>query len=245
LSTSGGRNKHILTKVRNPLCQDSTSAPMRLFTFSTALALSILAAASVSAQVNDEKQEFAVTIGEMSGSTPNVSGIPLTLGSGVGLEANFARKFRTVKYGSLFWEVDALGSPLRYLSVAPNSHAVRSFFAAPGLKWQFSPGPAWSPWMAVGAGYAFYDANSAASAVAVATIGPVPPSGTVVTSTSLKTNTYAADFGGGVDYVVRPHFVIRGEARGYYTGGPKFGLGSTSGELNFIIGGGIVWRFTK
>ena len=76
---------------------------MRLFTFSTALALSILAAAGVSAQqVNDEKQEFAVTIGEMSGSTPNVSGIPLTLGSGVGMEANFARKFRTLKYGSLF-----------------------------------------------------------------------------------------------------------------------------------------------
>jgi hypothetical protein len=207
---------------------------MRLFTFSTAMALSILAAGIVSAQVNeDEKQEFAVTVGELSGSTPSVPGGSVTLGSGVGLEANFARKIRDHQWGSVYWEADALGGPLRYVTTTAGSHAVRSAFVAPGLKLQFLPRERWSPWIAGGAGYAFYDTKVSSTLFGVTSVG------------SVTTNTYALDFGAGVDCVVRPRFVIRGDVRGFYTGGPNLGFASTSGQLNVVIGGGIVWRFAK
>jgi hypothetical protein len=181
---------------------------------------------------NNEKQEFSLTVGELSGSNPNEAGLPLSLGGGVGVEFNFARKIRDSKYGSLYWEVDVLGGPVRYLQIPPITHDVHSAFVAPGLKLQFAQNSVWSPWIAAGAGYAFYDTSG-------------PNISGASTATSWRTNTYAADFGAGVDFVVRPHLVLRGDFRGYYTGGPNLGVGTSSGQLNFTLGGGIVWRFAK
>jgi hypothetical protein len=197
---------------------------MRLITFSTALALWVLAAGIAAAQANnDEKQEFALTAGELSGTNPSFPGNTITLGAGVAVEANYARKIRDYQWGALYWEVDALGGPLRYLSAVPSSHPLRSVFAAPGVKMQFLPTERWSPWIAGGGGYAFYSAS--------------------LPGTTLYTDTYAVDFGAGVDYAVRPHLAIRGDMRGYFTGGPDLGIGRTSGQFNFSIGGGVVWKF--
>ncbi len=206
---------------------------MRLSTCFAALALSFFAVCSLSAQGGEEKQEFGLTVGELSGNSPSVTGGPLTLDSGVAVEANFARKFRDLGFANLYWEVDGLVGPLRYVSGTPTSatHSINSVFVTPGVKIQFTPREPLSPWLAIGGGYAFYHSSSSSIAS-----GPVAGG---------ATHTYAVDFGGGVDWAINKRYVIRADLRAIYTGAPNFGISVPSGQLNFLIGGGLVWRFSK
>jgi len=217
---------------------------MRLNTCSTALALSLLVVGTLAAQqANDERQEFGIIVGELSGGNPNASTptVPgaLTLDSGVAFEASFASKIRDLNFGSVYWEVDGLAGPMRYLAGIPATatHELRSVYLTPGVRLQFMPKEALSPWVAAGAGYAFYDTSG--SSIAGSTTG----GGT--TSTAGTTNTYAVDFGAGVDYAIGKRYVLRGEVRGFYTGSPNFGVPTPGGQFNLVIGGGIVWRFSK
>jgi outer membrane protein W len=209
---------------------------MRLSLCSIALAASLLAACSAFAQTNDEKQEFAVTVGALSGSNPNATtGGPLTLGSGVAFQVNYARKFDSSKqWASLFWEVNVLANPYRHLGGVPTTATsqIRSFYVTPGVRLQFAPQERITPFLDAGAGYAFY--TSSENNIAG---GATPSSG--------NTNTYAVDFGGGVDIVASKRYVIRGDVRGFYTGSPNFGTPVNSGQFNFVIGGGVVWKFGK
>ena len=197
-----------------------------------------MAVCSVSAQQSDS--EFAVTIGTLSGTNPNVSSASLapgalTLGSSVAFGANYARRFSNTKsWAALYWEINALGSPFRHLSGVPASATsdIRSVFVTPGVRMQFTSQERITPWVDAGAGYAFYDS----SGTNIAGGG---------TGSSGNTNTYAVEFGGGVDIVASKTYVIRGAAQGFYTGNPNYGVPATGGQFNFVISGGIVWRFGK
>jgi hypothetical protein len=217
---------------------------MRLSKCSTALALSLLAACTLAAQqTNDERREFAVTFGEISGGNPNASTplapAALSLNAGIAIEANFAQKIRDVPWGAIYWEVDGVGAPLRYVAGTPGaaSHEMHSVYAMPGLKMQFTPKEPLSPWIAAGGGYAFYDASGTA-------IQGGPTGGGASSSGGTK-NTYAVDFGGGIDYAMGKRYVLRGTVRGIYTGNPNFGVPTSGGLWNFVISGGIVWRSSK
>jgi hypothetical protein len=188
-----------------------------------------LAAQSVTS--NEGRREFGVSVGELSSGAPSVPGGGLDLNAGLAIEVSFAQKIRDLRFASFYWEVDALSGPLRRVGGTPvtATHTVRSFYAAPGLRLQFAPKEPVSPWLAAGAGYAFYNSDNTA-------IGGGPAAGGTV-------NTYAIDFGGGVDYAFGKSYVLRGEARGFYTGNPNFGTPATNGLFNFVISGGLVWRF--
>lgn len=206
---------------------------MRLSTCFTAVTLALAAVCTVSAQQSDS--EFAVTIGTLSGSNPNVQAGSLTLGSSAIFGANYARKFNDKKtWASLYWEINALGSPFRHLSGVPGSATsdIRSVYLTPGVRMQFSSQERITPWVDAGAGYAFYDSSGTDIAGA-----PI--------RSSAYTNTYAVEFGGGVDIVASKRYVIRGGAQGFYTGHPNYGVPATGGQFNFVISGGIVWRFGK
>jgi opacity protein-like surface antigen len=215
---------------------------MRLSICSTALALSLLAACTLSAQ------EFSLTVGELSGGNPslsaslvNTSVVPLglSLNAGFSVGANFARKIKDVPWGSVYWEVEGLGGPNRYVAGTPvtATHAIRSVFLTPGVKMAFTPKEVLSPWVSAGGGYAFYD--SSGTSIAGGTTG----GGTA--STGGTTNTYAVDFGAGLDYAVNKRYTLRGEVRGFYTGSPNFGLATPGGLFNFEIGFGVVWGKAK
>jgi len=206
---------------------------MRLSTCFTAVTLALMAVGAASAQQSDS--EFAVSVGSLSGSNPNVSPGPLVLGSSVVFGANYARKFSDKKsWASLYWEINALGSPFRHLSGSPASATsdIRSVFVTPGVRMQFSSQERITPWVDAGAGYAFYDSSGTDIA------------GAAVRSSG-NTNTYAIEFGGGVDIVASKTYVIRGAVQGFYTGDPNYGVPATGGQFNFVISGGIVWRFGK
>jgi hypothetical protein len=206
---------------------------MRLSTCLAALALTLAAVCTVSAQQSGS--EFAVTIGALSGNNPNTASGLLVLGSSPAFEANYARKFSDKqKWASLYWEINALASPFRHLSGIPVSATsdVRSFYVTPGVRLQFASQERITPWLDGGAGYAFYD--SSGTNIAGAASG-----------SSATTNTYAVEFGGGVDIVASKTYIIRGAVQGFYTGNPSYGVPATGGQFNFVVSGGIVWRFGK
>jgi hypothetical protein len=213
--------------------------------FSGVLALSFFSASVLYAQFgtaspappNSERQEFALTLGALSGGNPSVSsGNALALGSGVAFQANFARKLHEVSWGNTFWEVNALYGPLRHLSGTPvtATSAIHSLYVTPGVKLQFSPDEKVSPWISAGAGYAFYDSSAKSISGGVTGGGP--------TAAAATANTYAIDFGAGVDFATGKRYVWRADVRGFYTGSPKLGTATSGGQFNFVISGGIVWR---
>src|SRR5215831_5704309 len=133
---------------------------MKLTNCFLALALTALAAFTLAAQQqpNSPKQELAFTFGELSGDNPNITGGNLSLGSGVAVEANYARKFHDWEWGSLYWEINGLYGPRRYLSGTPTAavHDIWNVFVTPGVKLQFLPHEAISPYILGGGGYALY-----------------------------------------------------------------------------------------
>jgi len=210
---------------------------MRLSTGFTALALALVAVCTVSAQQLNQQSgsEFAVSIGALSGNNPNVPSGALVLGSSPAFEANYGRKFNDKqKWASLYWEINALVSPFRHLSGVPASATsdVRSVFVTPGVRLEFAQQERITPWIDGGAGYAFYDTSGTSIAGGQ-------------TATPGNANTYAVEFGAGVDIVASKKYVIRGGVQGFYTGDPNYGVAATGGQFNFVVSGGIVWRLGK
>lgn len=218
---------------------------MRLFTCSTALAVSLLAVCTLSAQTpqipstSDEGQEFALTIGSLSGTSPSAVGGPLALGSGLVIEGDFANKLRTMKWANLYWEAAGLINPFRHLSGTPGAATseIRSVYVMPGARLQFTPNDVLSPWISVDGGLAIYDARSTSVS------GGQTGGGTGTDGGGNATG--AAGFGAGVDIKAGKKYLIRGDVRGIYSGSPNFGVPTPGGQFNFIIGGGFVWRFSK
>ena len=202
---------------------------MRLLPFFVLLAVPLLAE-----QPEVARDEFAVSIGSLSGGSPSVTSVgPLSLGSGLALQANYAHKYRELKWGALYWELNAMGNPFRHLSGFPvtATSEIRSLYVTPGVRFQFTPQERITPYVAAGGGYAFYDSSSV-------NIAGGANKGSV-------TNTYAIDYGAGVDIVASKRYVVRGDVRGFYTGCPALGVNTNGGLFNFVISGGIVWRFSK
>jgi opacity protein-like surface antigen len=202
--------------------------------WSAVLIFSLAAVYPVAAQSvtsNEGRRELGVSIGELSSGAPNAAGGQLDLNAGIAIELSFAQKIRDFGFGSLYWEVDSLVGPLRRVDGTPltATHTVRSIYATPGLRLRFTPKEPVSPWLAAGAGYAFYNSDNTA-------IDGGPAAGG-------SKHTYAIDVGGGVDYALGKSYVLRGEARGFYTGSPRFGTPSDNGLFNFVVSGGLVWRF--
>jgi opacity protein-like surface antigen len=217
---------------------------MRLSTVWVVTILLLAGAGSGLGLLRAQGAEVALTVGEVSGGSPNAStpAVPnagvaaLNLNAGVAVGFNYAHKIRQVKYADISWEIEALGSPLRYTAGTPviASHEVHAVFVTPGAKMTFMPKETFSPWISAGGGYAFYDSSS--QSIAGGTTGGG------LSSTGGTANTYAVDFGAGVDYAMSKKYVLRGEVRGFYTGNPNFGVPTTGWLFNFEIGFGLVWR---
>ncbi len=199
---------------------------MRISLPASLLILPLLATGTVFAQ------EFAVTVGELSGTNPSAGGGGnLSLNAGVAVDASYSRKIRETGWGNLGWELTGIYGPIRYTGGTPAAATkdIYSIFAMPGLRMQFTPKEPLSPWISLNGGYAFYGASSTSIAGA-----PTVGGG--------NTSTGGAGFGVGMDFSNGKKYAFRGEVRGIYTGSPNFGVPTSGGQFNFVIGLGIVWR---
>src|SRR4051794_34872811 len=107
-----------------------------------------------------QTRELGLMLGRLSGPTRSASGgRTLALSSGLALEANFSYRF--ARTGRVAWlaEVHGLANGLREISspVAAATRDVATAYVTPGLRVKYLARKHFSPYAAVGAGYALYE----------------------------------------------------------------------------------------
>lgn len=198
----------------------------------TTLILPLLAVSPLLAQsAGDERQEFSIGVSEVSGSSPSATAGSLSLDANVGVQANYAKKWRDSGWGNLYWEAGGMYVPIRYLTGTPTSAAndIHSVYITPGVRLQFSPKEKLSPWIAIDGAFAFYSASK----------GSI---GALVASGGGNTATGGAGFGVGFDLAAGKNRALRADVHGIYTGSPNFGTPTPGGQFTFSVGIGMVWR---
>src|SRR5258708_15302475 len=97
-----------------------------------------------------------------------LSGIPslsrsdtprLSVGSGVGLQVNYGRRFLDGNKFALYGEINFLASPLREVSssITSATQNFASIYLTPGVRLKVFPRSSISPYFAIGGGYADYE----------------------------------------------------------------------------------------
>jgi len=109
---------------------------------------------------------------------------------------------------------------------------VATLFVTPGVRVKYLASKRFSPWGAVGDGYALYEQSfyrvDGGS-------NPAPR----------FTHHGALQFGGGVDVPVWRWIGARFEVRDFYTCNPSFNIPVGGGQHNLVAGGGLVLNFGR
>ncbi len=205
-----------------------------------AATLLLLVAGSTIAAAQEQKNEIAGTIGRTfisDQSPPNTNFFDNTVHSGKGtsFEINYARKFRSYRWGDLSFEVPAIFNPdedLNYgLNQVPKQYS--SVFITPSARVNLIPDVAFSPWVSFGGGIGHFVASKDLVVFGTNTGHRIKTTGVLQ---------------GGVGMDVRlpklQSFRFRVEARDDWSGVPPINVdtGKTR-QHNYYVGGGIVYRF--
>lgn len=179
-----------------------------------------------------QKHEVGLTLGEFFsqdiGTLPN----SVRLGSGIALQANYGHRLRGVRT-ALYGEVHFLANPQRVVgSVNPAAtRDVASLYVTPGVRLKFATDSAFSPYVAVGGGWAWYE-QSLFRIDGGANRAP------------RELHRGALDFGGGADIKFWRWIGLRGEIRDFYTGVPAYNIPAIAGgRHNVVAGGGFVLKW--
>ncbi|HSB13875.1 MAG TPA: outer membrane beta-barrel protein [Bryobacteraceae bacterium] len=179
-----------------------------------------------------QRHEIGLTLGAISGADRNTSSGQLGLGTGVALQANYGYRIFASRHAALFAEVHFLANPLRDITSMDGraSRDVATLYVLPGLRIKFLPARSFSPYVAVGGGYALYEQSLTQID---GSPNPAPR----------NTHRGALGFGGGADFPVWRFVGGRIEIRDFYTGNPSFNIPvSGGGQHNVVAGGGVVLR---
>lgn len=195
--------------------------------------LSLIASSSF-AQVN----EVSVTVGRTFVSTqtiknPTVLPAALHFGNEESFDFGYGRLLKSHGIFGFTAELPVAFYPSMDLSTPshgiPNS--VGALFATPSARVNFFSGAGLSPWVSAGGGYArFFESSD------LNFYGTNPgPTGT---------NTWALQFGGGLDVWPWHHWGIRTEVRDFYSGVPDLNFKTDrTRQHNYYVGVGVIRRF--
>jgi hypothetical protein len=192
------------------------------------VAILFIAAPAAAAQ----RHEVGLTLGAISGIDRNAIPESLGLGTGIALQANYGYRFLNLGKAALFAEAHFLANPLREITSADRraSRDFASLYVLPGLRVKFLPNRSFSPYVAVGGGYALYEQSLTQID---GSPNPAPR----------FTHRGALGFGGGADFFVWRFLGGRLEIRDFYTGNPSFNTRvSGGGQHNVVVSGGVVLR---
>jgi opacity protein-like surface antigen len=198
--------------------------------------VSLSLAASISAaQVN----ELSVTVGRAFVSTQTIANptlLPAAIhfGNEEAFDIGYGRLLKTRGIFGFTGEVPLTIYPSMDLSTPSHGipKAIGALFATPSARINFFSGQGLSPWVSVGVGYARFRQSSSLNFY-----GSNPgPTGT---------NTWAMQFGGGLDVWPWRHWGIRTEVRDFYSGVPNLNIFKTtnSRQHNYYVGVGVIRRF--
>jgi hypothetical protein len=120
------------------------------------------------------------------------------------------------------------------LNFAANSvpSSYQSYFVTPSLRANIFATTAISPWISAGGGFGHFRPASHLE------FGG--------TSGAKSTTTGVMQIGVGLDVRLKSRLSLRGEARDFWSGTPDILVDTgKSRQHNYLVGGGIVWRFGK
>jgi opacity protein-like surface antigen len=182
--------------------------------------LGLLFLCGVAAQA--QKNDLGVTFGGYF-----TADNPLSAGTAFAIEGSYARQFFAVPALQLSVEVPVAASfdsfvPSSLIPVIGNSYT--SVFVTPGVRARLAPSFFLSPYVAVGVGLAHFN-NS------------------LTGGGSSSDNSFAVDFGGGLDLKIFPHVSLRAEVRDFYTGSPGLDPLFLQKQNNLVVTGGVGIRF--
>ncbi len=188
--------------------------------------------ASLAQENTAPKNELAFGLGGLPSVTRSDSP-NLSLGPGLALQVNYARRVFDGEKVALYGEINFLASPLRDVSSSVTSATanVASLYVTPGIRLKVLPRSRVSPWVAVGGGYGEYEHSTTQ-------LNGSP------NSASRELSRGVFDFGAGVDVKVWRWVALRGEARDFFSGAPAYNVPTIAGGQNNVVAlGAIVLRW--
>jgi len=155
-------------------------------------------------------------------------------GKGLTFEVNYGRHIWGEGFTRLTFEVPAVFNLDEDLNYAANSvpASYQSYFVTPSLRANIFAMTAVSPWISAGGGFGHFNpANHLEFG------GP---------SGAKSTTSGVMQIGVGLDIRLKQRFSFRGEFRDFWSGMPDIlvDTGKTR-QHNYLVGGGVVWRFGK
>ncbi|MEO8026240.1 MAG: outer membrane beta-barrel protein [Bryobacteraceae bacterium] len=200
--------------------------------------IALLAALCFADETEPAKHELGLLLGAISSPERTLTSPAgkLTTSPDVALQANYGYRLYAGDRVAVYAEVHFLADALRDVSsnVARVSHDYASLYLTPGIRVKFAPRSRFSPYAAVGGGYALYEQS-------LFTQDQTTPNGA-----PRFRHRGAFDAAGGADYKFWRFVSLRGEFRYFYTGNPDFNaVASNSGQHNLVGSGGIVLRWGK
>jgi len=145
---------------------------------------------------------------------------------------NYGHRFLGARIAALYGEIEFVAIPNRSVTSAtatvPQSYA--SLYLTPGLRLKFFPSSRFSPWAAIGGGYALYQQSAKFS------------NGQNDTNKFLNRGVF--DYGGGLDFRLFRFIGLRAEVRDFLSGNPGLNVAlNSSTQHNVVASGGVVLRF--
>jgi hypothetical protein len=198
----------------------------------------VLAVGTFAAQAAAQKNELSGTLGRIFISDRGIIGAPsydpnLRYGKGLTFEIDYARHLIDGPFWSIVGEVPFVVNPDEDIhaaqNVVPGNYS--TIFVTPAARLSLFPDQGVSPWVSFGGGFSHFGQSSTLQFG-----GTNPFKG--------GNTTGVLQVGVGLDVKLIGRFHVRGEARDFWAGMPKFIATTTSSrQHNILVAGGIVFRF--
>jgi len=199
-----------------------------------AFALLFLGAGTIAVPARAQRHELTFSLGGIPGQARSfkASGSNAQIAADRSLGVNYAHRLVGAKVATLYGEIEFVALPNRPVTsgtaVVPREYA--SLYVTPGVRLKFFPNSRFSPWGAIGGGYALYEESAHLS------------NGQNTTNAFLNRGVF--DYGGGLDYRLFRFIGLRGEIRDFFSGNPNLNNALSSGtQHNVVASGGIILRF--
>ena len=194
----------------------------------------LLVSAIVAGLARGQNQELTVSLGGIPGQTRSFQSSAGTaqISADRSFGINYGHRFLGARIAALYGEIEFVAIPNRSVTSAtatvPQSYA--SLYLTPGLRLRFFPSSRFSPWAAIGGGYALYQQSAKFS------------NGQNDTNKFLNRGVF--DYGGGLDFRLFRFIGLRAEVRDFLSGNPGLNVAlNSSTQHNVVASGGVVLRF--
>lgn len=204
-------------------------------------AITVIITLVVSAGAQDERYEIGGILGRTFISDQGIKGATffdpvIHSAKGLTVEGEFAKRMIVTPVFAISIEGIVAYNPDEDLNGGEYGFAVvptgyKQLFITPAARVNLFPTTAVSPWVSFGGGFAHFSQSS------TLVYGGNNP--------GKSTTSGVIEAGAGLDVKVWKRLFIRGEVRDFYSGEPDFPLANTgkSRQHNFLVGGGLFWRF--